>query len=90
MSVHAGGVALESIDDDGTISVRFTGMCAGCQYRPVTMIATIEPALMAVPGVTAVDVRGARVSKEAAVRLRNALQADGQQWLQPPAVTSRR
>lgn len=75
MSAHAGGLALESVDDHGTVSVRFTGMCAGCQYRPVTLLATVEPGLAEIPGVTEVDARGSRVSAEAAERLRRALLA---------------
>jgi NifU-like protein len=71
---HAGGITLEDIGADGTVSLRYTGMCTGCQGRPVTKLTTIEPGLLDVPGVTAVDIPGARISVEAAERLRDAIE----------------
>ena len=65
MTMHAGGLELETVDADGNVRVRFTGMCTGCLYRPVTMAATIRPALMELDGVTAVQAAGSRVSERA-------------------------
>ena len=67
---HAGGMTLESVSPDGCVCVRYTGMCTGCDYRPLTTAGTVEPALLDVAGVTRVVVRGARVSDEAAARIR--------------------
>ncbi len=70
MSAHAGAIELVEVSSRGAVRVRFTGMCAGCLFRPLTMRGTIEPALRAVPGVSAVAADGARISEEAAERLR--------------------
>jgi Fe-S cluster biogenesis protein NfuA len=70
MAVHAGAIELLDVAQDGAVRVRFTGMCQGCPMRPLTMLGTIEPALMAVPGITTVSADGARVSTEAAERMR--------------------
>lgn len=69
LTMHAGGVELEHVDDDGRVRVRFTGMCTGCLYRPVTMAATVRPALLEIDGVSAVEAAGSRVSEEAERRL---------------------
>lgn len=69
MSAHAGGVELADITAAGVVRLRFTGMCSGCAFRPLTMAGTIVPALMAVPGVTAAQADGARISEEAARRM---------------------
>jgi Fe-S cluster biogenesis protein NfuA len=66
---HAGGLVLEDITADGVVRLRFTGMCAGCEYRPVTTASAIRPALMALPGVSDVEIAGGRISKEAEARI---------------------
>jgi Fe-S cluster biogenesis protein NfuA len=70
LRTHAGGLAVEDVSDDGTVRVRFTGQCTGCMFRPVTLEATIRPALLDVPGVACVEADGCRVSEEASRRLR--------------------
>ncbi len=75
MRSHAGGVELAAVSPEGVVELRFTGMCQGCHFRPLTLHATIVPALMAVPGVTEVRAPGARISDEAEERLRAALGA---------------
>ena len=77
MSAHAGGVEIADVADDGAVRLRFTGMCAGCAFRPLTMEGTIRPAVSAVPGVTSVHADGARISDEAAERLRSRLGRSG-------------
>ncbi|MFJ9033418.1 NifU family protein [Streptomyces sp. NPDC102274] len=67
--MHAGGLELRHITDDGEVQVQFTGMCTGCPYRPVTMAATVRPALMEIDGVTSVTVVGSRVSEQAERRV---------------------
>ena len=52
-------------------------MCAGCQYRPVTFAATVRPALLALEGVTAVEVAGSRISAEAEARVLAAVGEQG-------------
>jgi Fe-S cluster biogenesis protein NfuA len=69
MSAHAGAIELLDVSVHGAVRVRFTGMCTGCPFRPLTMRGTIGPALSEVPGVTAVHADGARISEEAAERL---------------------
>jgi Fe-S cluster biogenesis protein NfuA len=73
MRSHAGAVELVDVDEDGVVELRFTGMCQGCPFRPLTMHGTIIPALMAVAGVTEVRAPGGRISRHAAERLRAAL-----------------
>jgi Fe-S cluster biogenesis protein NfuA len=75
---HAGGLTLESIDPDGHVTVRYTGMCTGCLYRPVTMGATIRPFLLEVEGVTSVDAVGSRMNDKATARMQEDL---GRWWL---------
>jgi Fe-S cluster biogenesis protein NfuA len=71
MAAHGGGIQLVDLDARGGVRVRFTGLCAGCQLRPLTFAETIEPALLGVPGVRAVHADGARISDEAIARLRH-------------------
>jgi Fe-S cluster biogenesis protein NfuA len=70
MAAHGGGIDLVGVDARGQVRVRFTGLCAGCQLRPLTFTETIEPAITALPGVTGVRADGARISEEALTRLR--------------------
>ena len=70
---HGGGLELLSCDAAGRVRVRFTGMCVGCELRPVTAHTVVEPLLAELEGVRAVDVAGGRVSEYALA----ALQAGG-------------
>lgn len=74
---HAGGIALDGVDDDGEVRVRYTGMCTGCDFRPVTTAGTVAPALLDVPGVRRVEVTGSRASADATQRIEDAV-AQGQ------------
>ena len=69
MRAHAGAIELVEVSTAGAVRVRFTGMCAGCMFRPLTMRGTIAPALAAIAGVSAVHADGARISEESAARL---------------------
>jgi Fe-S cluster biogenesis protein NfuA len=82
---HAGGLTLEDIDPDGHVTVRYTGMCTGCLYRPVTMGATIRPFLLEVEGVTSVDAVGSRMNAKANAKLDEDL---GRWWLDLEVVRS--
>jgi Fe-S cluster biogenesis protein NfuA len=86
MSAHAGAIELLGVDARGEVLVRFTGMCTGCAFRPLTMEGTIRPALMDVSGVTAVHADGARISEEALARMRHYMDAAAQE----PLTTVRR
>jgi Fe-S cluster biogenesis protein NfuA len=77
LNAHAGGLQLVGMHDDGSVTVRFTGMCCGCPLRPVSMAGLIRPGLLSVEGVTAVSAEGGRVSAEAESRLVRQLQAYG-------------
>lgn len=74
MRAHAGAIELVEVSAAGVVRLRFTGMCAGCQLRPLTMRGTIVPALSSLPGVSAVHADGARISEEAAQRLAHYLE----------------
>lgn len=74
---HAGGIELDGVDDTGEVRVRYTGMCTGCDFRPVTTAGTVEPALRDVPGVSRVEVIGSRASADALQRIEVAV-AQGQ------------
>jgi Fe-S cluster biogenesis protein NfuA len=76
MRAHAGGIELLDVGDDGTVSLRFAGMCTGCELRPLTMAATIRPGLLDIEGVRCVSVTGARISAEAEQRLSETLGPD--------------
>jgi Fe-S cluster biogenesis protein NfuA len=73
MRAHAGAIDLVEVTPAGVVRVRFTGMCAGCPFRPLTMRGTILPALSELPGVTGVEAAGARISDEAAARVQRYL-----------------
>jgi len=84
---HAGGLTLENIAEDGHVTVRYTGMCTGCLYRPVTMGATIRPFLLEVEGVTGVEAIGSRMNDRANEMLAEDL---GRWWLDLEVVGSDR
>jgi Fe-S cluster biogenesis protein NfuA len=69
MDVHAGGIELKDVSDDGVVRVRFTGMCTGCPNRPLTTAWAVKPGLLELDGVTAVEIEGSRISAEAEERL---------------------
>ena len=73
LAAHAGGIELVEVRDGGTgpeAVVRFTGMCTGCAFKPMTMAATVEPMLTAVEGVESVQALGGRADPEAMARAR--------------------
>ena len=72
LGAHAGGIELVEVEG-GLVRLRFTGMCTGCHLRPLTTASTIRPALLALDGVTRVEVEGSRISAEAEARLAAAL-----------------
>jgi Fe-S cluster biogenesis protein NfuA len=76
---HAGEIELVDVSHEGVVTVRYMGMCAGCDYRPVTTAGTVEPALLDVPGVRKVTVVGVQVSEEALMRIRATLEGSGAQ-----------
>ena len=72
LRAHAGGVELVEVVD-GEAVVRFTGMCTGCAFKPMTMAATLEPLFRDVPGVRGVRALGGRADDEAMERARRFL-----------------
>ncbi len=74
---HAGGLQVVGLAADGCVTVRYTGMCAGCDYRPLTTAGTVKPALLDVQGVTRVRVLGARVSDEATRSIESVMGSSG-------------
>ena len=69
LAAHAGGIELVEVRGEEVV-VRFTGMCTGCAFKPMTMAATVEPMLTAVEGVDSVQALGGRADPEAMARAR--------------------
>jgi Fe-S cluster biogenesis protein NfuA len=68
LHAHGGDVRIQSVSQDGVITLEFCGACVGCPLRPVTLAVLIEPRLKTLDGVTRVD-GGVRISVAAARRL---------------------
>jgi Fe-S cluster biogenesis protein NfuA len=79
MFVHRGGVELADVDDEGTVEVRYTGMCTGCTYRPVCSEVTVRPALLDLDGVVSVRIQGGRIDEGKQTRFA----ADLEAWRRP-------
>lgn len=75
LRAHAGGLELVEVVD-GEVVVKFTGMCTGCAFKPMTMAATVEPLVTAVPGVRGVRALGGRVDDAAMARARRFLEGN--------------
>jgi Fe-S cluster biogenesis protein NfuA len=73
LAAHAGGIELVELTSAGTARLRYTGMCTGCMYRPLTTAATVRPFVLAADEVSAVEIEGSRISQEAEARLAEAL-----------------
>lgn len=80
LKAHGGGLELESCSTDGDVVVRFTGMCTGCKYKPVTMASVVRQEIMTVPGIKSVSSEGSRTSPYAEERLARYL---SEQWRRP-------
>lgn len=65
VAAHGGHIALVSADRTGRVKVRFGGLCTACPLRPITLMGIIEPRLLEVEGVAAVEAVGVRISDEA-------------------------
>ncbi|GAA3191131.1 NifU family protein [Dactylosporangium siamense] len=76
LAAHAGAVEVTAAGEDG-VTVRFTGMCTGCAFRPTTFGALVAPLLSAVPGVREMRAEGVRVSPHAARRMAALLGPEG-------------
>jgi Fe-S cluster biogenesis protein NfuA len=87
LDAHAGGIELVEVDR-GVVRLRFTGMCTGCHLRPLTTASTIRPVLLALDGVTSVEIEGSRVSAEADARLAAAF-SSGSGGQGPPRAAKR-
>ena len=68
LHAHGGDVRIQSVSQDGVVTLEFCGACVGCPLRPVTLAVLVEPRLKTLDGVTRVD-GGARISVAAARRL---------------------
>ena len=81
LRAHGGGVELVRHEGNCAV-VRFTGMCRGCLFRPITMEATVRTVLSQVPGIDTVTAEGVRISAEATQRLRSQLSEENRNfWL---------
>jgi Fe-S cluster biogenesis protein NfuA len=88
LDAHAGGIELVEIDR-GVVRLRFTGMCTGCHLRPLTAASTIRPTLLALDGVTSVEIEGSRISAEAEARLATAFMRENERQ-RPTRAANRR
>ncbi len=79
LRTHGGSVECVGVEN-GTLSLRMTGLCAACLFKPVTLEATIRPYIRERLAMDVV-IEGARISDEAQARLRRALQSS----YDPPA-----
>ncbi|MFN3258696.1 MAG: NifU family protein [Ilumatobacter sp.] len=77
---HGGGIELVEVVDDpdgglaaGRVTVRFAGMCTGCNWKAMTWFGTVKDALESVPGVGVVEAHGTAVSAAAEARVRSML-----------------
>jgi Fe-S cluster biogenesis protein NfuA len=73
LSSHGGGVDLVGVSRDGVVELRFTGMCAACMLKPLTMASVIQPAFADLDGVSRVTAPGTRLSPQAMARLAGAV-----------------
>jgi Fe-S cluster biogenesis protein NfuA len=73
LRTDGGGLRLVEVSADGTVRVRFNGLCVQCPLRPLTAASIVRPALAELPGVTGVDVDQVRISAEAQDRVARAL-----------------
>lgn len=55
---HLGDAAVERVDDDGVVHLRFAGACTACGYRKTTLLTAIYPRLHAIDGVRGVAAAG--------------------------------
>jgi Fe-S cluster biogenesis protein NfuA len=74
INAHAGRIELVELSPEGAVTVRYEGMCAGCELRPLTTVGTVRPGLLAIDGVTRVEVQGSRISEEAEKRIAESLE----------------
>lgn len=76
LNSHAGGIDVIDVEG-GTVTLAFTGMCAGCPLRTVTMAGLIRPALEDIEGVSSVQAQGTRISREAEERMQRLIRDSG-------------
>jgi Fe-S cluster biogenesis protein NfuA len=69
ISAHGGRLELLDLDPAGKVEVKFRGLCTACELRPITLAAIVEPALLALPGVSEVSVSGLNLSTAARDRI---------------------
>jgi Fe-S cluster biogenesis protein NfuA len=68
-ALHSHAGALEQVAvENGVVQLRYTGMCAGCPFRPLTTYATVKPLFRHQFGLE-VEVIGSRISAEAEERV---------------------
>jgi hypothetical protein len=61
---------LHDVTPTGVVELRFTGMCAGCNLKPLTIASVVFPALRTLECVSDVVAPGARISRAAQARMR--------------------
>jgi Fe-S cluster biogenesis protein NfuA len=62
---HGGTLSITDVSSDGEVTVRFGGLCTACPLKPLTLAATIRPALLELEGVSRVEAVGVRLSRHA-------------------------
>ena len=69
LKVHGGGVRMLGVSEDGVVELAFEGACRGCALQSATYAVGIRRRLLELPGVSAVTMRGVRVSNIALKRI---------------------
>ena len=69
LKLHGGGVTFLNVSADGVIELEFEGACRGCSLKSITYALGIRQKLMPIPGVTAVNMNGVRLSDAALARV---------------------
>lgn len=72
---HGGDISIESVDEDGVVSVRMVGACKACPNMAMTYVGPVRTFLMEVEGVTEVRCEQVNAGPRALARLAGLLGA---------------
>lgn len=70
IKLHGGGVELLDVTEYGEVELSFDGACRGCSLKSLTYALGVRQKLLPIPGVTAVNMEGVRLSQAALDRVK--------------------
>jgi len=70
LQLHGGDVEVKDVDASGRVYLRFVGACCGCFLRPMTIAASVAPALRLLEGVASFEVEGMVIPVETLMHFR--------------------